>query len=59
MAIKDIKMTETCKNCMHTELIKKITSILALHKLGRYTMLEAFQNSMVRNGNGSAAGNIA
>ena len=42
MEIKDIKMTETCKNCMHTELIKKITSILALHKLGRYTMREAF-----------------
>ena len=42
MEIKDIKMTETCKNCMHTELIKKITSILALHKLDRYTMREAF-----------------
>lgn len=25
-----------------SELIKKITSILALHKLGRYTMREAF-----------------
>ena len=42
MAIKDIKMTETCRNCMHTELIKEITKILALHKLGRYTMYEAF-----------------
>ena len=26
-----------------SEMIKKITSILALHKLGRYTMREAFQ----------------
>ena len=26
-----------------SELIKEITKILALHKLGRYTMREAFQ----------------
>ena len=26
-----------------SELIKEITKILALHKLGRYTMAEAFQ----------------